>query len=38
MRQALVLEHGVICAAVAEDRWQRVLKGVSLDDVKAVED
>jgi hypothetical protein len=29
---------GGICAAVAEDKWERVLKGISLDDVKAMED
>jgi len=34
----LFWRHGIICAAVAEDRWQRVLKGITLDDVKSVED
>jgi hypothetical protein len=29
---------GVICAAVAEGQWRRVLKGITLDDMKAVED
>jgi len=35
----LFWRHGIIiCAVVAEDRWQRVLKGITLDDVKSVED
>jgi hypothetical protein len=34
----LFWRRGVLCAAFAEDRWQRVLKGITLDDVKAVEE
>jgi len=30
----LFWRHGTVCAAVAEDKWERVLKGISLDDVK----
>jgi hypothetical protein len=34
----LFWRHGVLCAVFAEDRWQRVLKGITLDDVRAVEE
>jgi len=34
----LFWRRGVICAAVAEGQWRRVLKGITLDDVKSVED
>jgi len=30
----LFWRHGIICAAVAEDKWERVLKGISLEDVE----
>jgi len=33
----LFWRHSTVCAAVAEDQWQRVLKGISLDDVKTME-
>lgn len=34
----LFWKRGFICAVVAEGQWQRALKGITLDDVKAVED
>jgi hypothetical protein len=34
----LFWRHGAVCAVVAEGQWRRVLKGITLDDVKAVED
>lgn len=30
----LFWRRGVVCAAVAEDKWERVLKGISLEDVE----
>lgn len=30
----LFWRRGTVCAAVAQDKWERVLKGISLDDVK----
>ena len=30
----LFWRRGVICAAVAEDKWERVLKGIALDDME----
>jgi len=34
----LFWRRGVICAVAADGEWQRALKGITLDDVKAVED
>lgn len=30
--------YGVVCAAVAEGKWERVLKGIALGDIKETED
>lgn len=30
----LFWRHGALCAAVAEDKWERVLKGITLDDME----
>jgi len=30
----LFRRRGTLCAAVAEDKWERVLKGITLDDVE----
>jgi len=34
----LFWRRGAVCAVAAEGQWQRALKGITLDDVKAVED
>ena len=34
----LFWRRGAICAVVANDQWQRALKGITLDDIKSVED
>lgn len=30
----LFRRRGALCAAVAEDKWERVLKGIALDDME----
>lgn len=34
----LFRRHGALCAAVADGKWERVLKGIALDDMENLDE